>query len=173
MSQQHELTNNLTITKRTIDKEGNEMVSTILGKRVFEYFYKERITVVIYKDKEYSQYGIRNLIRSTKDVNVYNKVNDIHLFNLYFRHLYRIIKYINESKLIETKDKYEYAAIVRAQLSEYELLMLFYNALNVKDNGIYKFKSLIETYALFNNLRIEELARHEDVDLYSETAYRL
>lgn len=50
--------------------------------------------------------------------------------------------------------------------------MLFYNALNVGENGVYKFKELIEKYALFNNLCTEELAREEDYNIYKKGAYQ-
>ena len=62
--------------------------------------------------------------------------------------------------------------IVRAQLSDYELLLLFYNALTIDDNGAFKFKHLIEKYAIFNNIRESMLARqHEDYILYHGGAY--
>lgn len=60
--------------------------------------------------------------------------------------------------------KYEYTSIVRATLSQYELIILFYNCLST--NGNRKFKPLIEKYAIFNNLRVELLATTEEQDLY-------
>ena len=57
--------------------------------------------------------------------------------------------------------KYEYTSIVRATLSQYELVMLFYNGFYHK-----KFKTLAEKYALMNNLRIGLLASDEDINLY-------
>lgn len=81
----------------------------------------------------------------------------------YFRHLYRIFKYIDDSddRVINKEKKYEYASIVRATLSQYELVMLFYNGFYHK-----KFKTLAEKYALMNNLRIGLLASGEDINLY-------
>ena len=83
-----------------------------------------------------------------------------------------MLKYIDVSPLIDDTERYDYACIVRAQLSDYELLMLFYNALNVDDNGELKFKQLIEKYAVFNNIREDMLARkHKDYKLYHGGAY--
>lgn len=81
----------------------------------------------------------------------------------YFRHLYRIIKYIDkaDSFLISDDKKYEYTSIVRATLSQYELLLLFYNGFSHP-----KFKVLIEKYALVNNIRLELMANEEDIVLY-------
>lgn len=162
LSQQQVITNNLNIRRK------NE----ITGRNVFRYFYKEESFSAKKRYAYFTTMGIVGLIRNSNNIHSYSSASGIELFDHYFRHLYRIFKYINDSKLIEVDDKYEYAAIVRAQLSEYELLMLFYNALNIKDDGIYKFKSLIESYALFNNIRTDELARPGDVELYEETAYR-
>lgn len=39
--------------------------------------------------------------------------------------------------------------------------------------GAFKFQSLIEKYALFNNIRKEELARKGDEYLYNTTAYNI
>ena len=82
----------------------------------------------------------------------------------YFRMLYRIIKYVDESPIINNKQKYDYICILRATLSWYELLVLFYNG--ISKNGKNRFKPLIEKYALFNNLQTEELATEEDRQLY-------
>lgn len=81
----------------------------------------------------------------------------------YFRHLYRIFKFIDESddRIIDKVKKYKYTSIVRATLSQYELVMLFYNGFYHK-----KFKTLAEKYALMNNLRIGLLASDEDINLY-------
>ena len=91
------------------------------------------------------------------------------LFNHYFRHLYRIYKYIDNTDLIANGERYDYACIVRSQLSDYELAMLFYNCLT--ENGCEKFKPLIEKYAIFNNLRPELLANPNDKSLYAASAY--
>jgi len=49
----------------------------------------------------------------------------------YYRHLFQILKLIaNNNSLIE-KEKYEFAKIVRAQLSDYEQILLYYNSLSV------------------------------------------
>ena len=89
----------------------------------------------------------------------------------YFRNLYRIIKFVDESPLLlDIHERYQYTSIVRGQLSRYELLWLFYNGLSVYGND--KFKPLIEKYALLKNIRVELLVRVEDKDLYASSAYR-
>ncbi len=48
----------------------------------------------------------------------------------YFRHLYQIIKLVSNENLLDEKEKYEYIKIVRAQLSDYEQILLYYNSLS-------------------------------------------
>ncbi|HWY11802.1 MAG TPA: putative phage abortive infection protein, partial [Bacteroidia bacterium] len=65
----------------------------------------------------------------------------------YFRTLYHLIKFIDNSDI---QNKKQYTSIVRAQLSSYEQVLLFYNCLH--ENGIEKFKPLIERYSIFKNI---------------------
>lgn len=72
-------------------------------------------------------------------------------FDHYFRHLYTIIKFIDKSDFLKFEEKYKYTTMVRATLSRYELIWLYYNCLS--DVGRQKFKKLIETYSLLKNMR--------------------
>lgn len=85
----------------------------------------------------------------------------------YFRNLYRIIKFVDTSNM---DDKYAYTSIIRSQLSDYELLWIFYNCVSI--NGKDKFKPLIEKYTLFKNLPTDKLANESHkCFLYKESAY--
>lgn len=53
----------------------------------------------------------------------------------------------------------DYAPVFRAQLSCYELVLLFINGIEMDNN---KFKKLIEKYCLFNNLLAEMLPNTEN-----------
>lgn len=95
-------------------------------------------------------------------------------FGHYFRNLYRIIKFIDESQFVteETdnfKTQYKYTSMVRAQLSDYELLWLFYNCLS--SNGREKFKPYIEKFALFKNLPKEKVHSQDLITEYAKSAY--
>jgi uncharacterized membrane protein len=63
----------------------------------------------------------------------------------YYRYLYNIIRFINESDVNKTR----YIRILRAQLSDFELLVLFYNGLFPLAA---KFKEYVEFFTLFDNL---------------------
>ena len=84
----------------------------------------------------------------------------------YFRNLYHIIKLVKYSDIV---DKLKYTNLVRAQLSSYELLLLFYNCLST--NGKEKFKPLIEEFHLLKNMPKKELIYPQDIEQYSNSAY--
>ena len=60
----------------------------------------------------------------------YEKSDIPPIFDHYFRHLYRILKYIDQSQDLDGwAAKYKYIGIVRGQLSRYELVWLYFNSL--------------------------------------------
>jgi len=85
----------------------------------------------------------------------------------YFRTLYNIVKFVDDQCPMEERKKY-YTNLLRAQLSTYEHLLLFYNSLSV--DGI-KFKDFIEKYHMLDNISKTNLLDSEHEKLYSETAY--
>jgi hypothetical protein len=86
----------------------------------------------------------------------------------YFRNLYQIIKFVDSSTLAET-DKYRYIKLIRAQLSSYELVLLFYNCLSKV--GFHSLKPLVERYALFKNIDEDLLFDAVHKRKYSVTAF--
>jgi uncharacterized membrane protein len=89
-----------------------------------------------------------------------------HELGHYFRNIYRILKFIDESDVADKKD---YSGILRAQLSNHELALLFYNGLTRHGE---KLKPLAIKYALFENLEFGLLAsRAADLRLYDMEAF--
>ncbi|WP_462394110.1 putative phage abortive infection protein [Alistipes indistinctus] len=90
----------------------------------------------------------------------YNNAKESLVFDHYFRHLYRILKHIDNAEFLDKKDditeRYKYAANLRATLSPYELIMLFYNGLSERGE---KLKPLLERYAMLKNIRKDLLPR--------------
>ena len=135
------------------------------GREVFEGMYKRAI--IDYNGRRYAD-GVCNILRSYGHL-AYSNIKATTRFDHCFRHLYRIYRYVDTSDLITEDERYDYACIIRSQLSDYELVMLFYNCLTT--NGREKFKPLIEKYTIFNNLRTELLANSQDVNAYSAVAF--
>ncbi|MDK9722857.1 MAG: putative phage abortive infection protein [Rhodospirillales bacterium] len=86
----------------------------------------------------------------------------------YYRYLYRLIRYVEEFN----GDKHFYMKIVRAQLSDHELSLLFYNCLS--EHGT-KMRKLVETYALPKHMQDEALfldkERHKNDAFISLSAF--
>ena len=85
----------------------------------------------------------------------------------YFRTLYNLIRFVDE-KFIDNP-RY-YTNLIRAQLSTYEHLMLFYNG--ISQYGEKKFKPLIEKYSLLNNMPQDLLIDKKHSEFYIDSAYK-
>lgn len=154
-----------TVLSSTGDKKDEKESEYVTGREVFKYLYEERsISIVSAIDKE----GIKGFEKQMFGI-----------LDNYFRYLYRILKYIDDSKLISPSSKYQYAGILRAHLSYMELLLIYYNGLS--EFGREKMKPLIERYHLLKNIREEKLhgltknakIKFMDTkDLYDESAWK-
>jgi len=83
----------------------------------------------------------------------------------YYRILYNIIKFIDNAPI---ENKRLYTNIVRAQLSDDEVYVLFYNCLNPVGR---KFKLLVEEYSLLKMTDHDKLLDKKDMELYDKKAF--
>ena len=151
---QQQITDNLTasfvddlkISGVSLDLESKDIVE-IRGREVF---YKSFETAKHRSTSGKWYKGMRNLMWA-QGFREYEESYTPSYFDHYFRHLYRIFKFVAESPLIRDDQRYGYASLVRAQLSRYELIWLYYNGLSCY--GRDKFKPLIETFAILKNIR--------------------
>jgi hypothetical protein len=88
-----------------------------------------------------------------------------HELGHYFRYLYNIFKYIDTS---EIDNKRFYSNLARAQMSDIEVVLLFYNSLSERGE---RFQQYIVKYGLFKFLNSAHLINFEDLDLYEDPAY--
>jgi len=142
---------------------------TFKGRHCFFQFHKYLIGKVGYlEDKTLKRYVLKP-VDLEFITQLYEKFYEKERSNLshYFRTLYQIIKLVDTS---EIENKYQYTSIVRAQLSSYEQILLFYNCLH--ENGNKSFKPLIEKYALFKNIDPELLINFEHGYYYEDGAYK-
>ena len=115
--------------------------TTHSGRDCFEYFYNGLRNKVYGISDEFKRFDdIKNatIEQTIKAYNVFYYYNKSDLSH-YFRTLYHIIKFINQSDI---NNKKQYISVTRAQLSSYEQVLLFYNCIHY--NGEEKFKPLIE-----------------------------
>lgn len=99
----------------------------------------------------------RKLQKVTNASNIDDKVRQAYedfykdyqpLIGHYFRNLYHLINLVDKAEMLPNKRVY--TNLIRAQLSSYELVLLFYNCLS--KHGVETLKPLAERYALFKDL---------------------
>lgn len=149
------------------EEKDEDVNITLTGRDVFEHLYKKL-------HKDLNTPDIETIVMS------YDKHYELTQadFGHYFRNLYRIVKLVNNtnfsfeyskgSKEEEYKIKYQYTSILRAQLSDFELLWLFYNCLSY--NG-QQFKTLVEKYTLLKNIPFKHLASLDHKKFFEPTAF--
>jgi hypothetical protein len=82
----------------------------------------------------------------------------------YFRVLYNIFRYIDQSDFSNDI----YAKILRAQLSNQELLIIFYNCATERGKA---FAALAERFELYDNMDTERLLRPEHIELATKKSF--
>lgn len=171
LSLQQQITNELKSPDIDIDEK---------GRALFEYLYKDysiqNVEIVFpYLDYKGTVYGDNSLISILyrDGLGEYRESNLPSVFDHYFRHLYRIIKFIDNPKhdFLTFEERYSYAGNLRGTLSKYELVWLYYNC--IAGPGFEKFKPLVEKYALLKNIREELLGISNEFRFYAgTTTYR-
>lgn len=134
-----------------------------IGRRVVKEGYIDDVTGYPVETEFENDISIENAESSYREF--YDKFPDI---GLYFRILYRLVKLINGSSLTDS-EKYTYTSIVRAQMSDYELLWLFYNC--TVGYGKEKFKPLVEKWVLLQNMREDKLADESHYEWLNISAF--
>jgi hypothetical protein len=146
-----------------IDRRFSPSQETKRGRDCFAGFYVEfRDHYLQYKEHQ-KFWDERKLINAAYITIFKSYQSDI---GHYFRTLYNIVKFIKTSS-VSTKKLY--TNLVRAQLSSYELLLLFYNCLSEKGNE--KFKPLIEEFEMLENMPKDEILNMDHLKLYKENAF--
>lgn len=119
----------------------NETQRKLLTHRLsYGYFFYSVQKYYITKDRNNIIYAINLFVNQTIESNRLNVSEDpdlsvnIHynaLLGHYFRHLYQMIKLVANEKILDEDEKYEFTKIVRAQLSDNEQILLYYNSLSI------------------------------------------
>lgn len=151
------------------DKTSKSILNSkeIKGRAVFEYIYQQRKLEGKLLRDAIADSGLTPYEIALKGI-----------LDHYFRYLYRILKFIDETDLIDEQQKYRYASMFRAQLSEFELVLVYYNGLS--SMGKKKLKPLLEKFSILKNIRQEDLATVKDreendlilfIEDYAQTAF--
>jgi hypothetical protein len=84
----------------------------------------------------------------------------------YFRHLFLIVKFVAYNDAIpDYKNKMKYLKILRAQLSNHEQIMLFYNWLSLEYGGSWENEEnrFFTGYKIIHNLWVGELFQNQEI----------
>lgn len=126
------------------------------GRNFFRYTFVECVHHIKGANNDAVEvYGLSSVMYE-RGFSQYDKYYTATYFDHYFRHFYRILKFIKQNDgLLTYEEQYQYASMLRATLSRYELVWLYYNGLS--ENGCMKLKPLMERYSILKNLRVEFL----------------
>ena len=138
---------------------GRPSGSDTKGRDCFKQFFEN------FRDQYYGQIGQdeRERLQMAYDLFWEHRQQDL---AHYYRYLYNVLRFVYESKGIE--DKMPYVKLLRAQLSDYELVLLFYTALN--KHGI-NYWIYIHEYQLLDNLLPSLLIEPGHKSLYSPKSF--
>jgi len=141
-----------------------------------DYYFKETMVVSIRNDltepvTDAKKQKIKNVIN--KAYIEFDKDYQPHL-GFYFRNMYYIITLIDRDKILNDPEKNFYIKMLRAHLSTFEILLLFYVSLS--ERGNLKAKPLLEKYHLLKHVETfkDKLLDRENCDhmyLYNPAAY--
>lgn len=164
-NQQREKNKNLTAIINHQDR------TYVKGREVFKFLYDEYLEPNSKNNNKYMTPDMTKgiaLVIINEGIKGYESSDLPSTLDHYFRHLYRIMKFVNDypNKTLNILEKYKYTSILRGTLSKYELLWLYYNCLS--SYGTEKFKQLIEQYGLLKNIRDELLVESADYKNYIE-----
>lgn len=134
LEQQNNITSSLIVTHPS-EKQ---------GRGCFEIFHGALLTVFNTLNHEQPELSAHDKIRQAFSTFYIPREP---LLGHYYRSLFYLIRFIHES---DVEDKRLYTNLVRAQLSAYELALLFYDCLS--DSGENHFKHLVEEYSLLKGV---------------------
>ncbi|WPN77133.1 putative phage abortive infection protein [Pseudomonas germanica] len=147
--------NRLSLQQNVVDRL--DLVSSSTGdttatgrdciKKIFRYMKRSYIR---------TRPGLSHERRLERSYNIVWRVYQSDL-SIYFRSLYSLLKFVSSSGGAE---KAEYGVVVRSLLSDYELVIIFYNCLHPRGENFRKFA---EEFALFDNLDLGLLIDESDV----------
>lgn len=111
---------------------------------------------------DHEVYGLREVIKYRGLLHIEDYLT-LTMFDHYFRYLYTILKFITQNDWLGKEKQYQYSTFVRATLSRFELVMLYYN-------GFFhpKMKKMLERYCLLNNIRTYFLPVSKEFENYLE-----
>lgn len=137
----------------------NDKVTTSFGKRLTSIFDGDSISTDDKKIFKMCHNVLRDSARES--------------FDKYFKHLYRLAKYTYDHAPLGKRK--EYAGIIRAQLSSFEQIIIYYHCLQDDDIHLHrncsKFQHLVEQLCLMHNINTKYIFDDGAAGKYSPEAF--
>jgi hypothetical protein len=143
-------------------KRNDSSTIVAVGRGCFKRIYLN------FKNKVKNKHLREVSIEETLDT--YHKIQDYYKSDLhhYYRFLYHILKFVKNYEMDES-EKFKYTSILRASLSAYELILIFYNCLH--EHGETHFKPLVVEYSMLKNLDFALLIDPSHKQMYHDLAF--
>lgn len=164
-----------TFIKKLVEKEKNEILAKIKNSHYSNFRKKNNNYLEILENEKRNFYKEVNTIieprifgqdewdERKKEVYSYFYFKYEYLIGNYFRNIYHIVRFINDTLFITEDEKKHYISILKAQLSSPEILMIFYNMNYLKIGEKLK-EQLKDTQFFDNHINNLELIWKEDYD---------
>lgn len=129
---------------------------TVKGRDIFRFAFEQLNHYYNARDGERrTTAGMKGILQNL-GLSYYRDYTTPSYFDHYFRHLYRILKFIISNNDLTFEERYKYVGDVRGTLSRYELVWIYYNLLS--SDKFKPFKTIAEDYSLLKNLSEDFLA---------------
>lgn len=137
-------------------KKGNNKILANFLSVGFLYYGTDKF--YLSSNKNEPLHAISELVKKDMPNNVFEPMDNV--LGHYYRQMYHTVKYVVDTKWLKEYERYNYIKLLRSQLSDYEQMMLFYNAMSVNGNAWMKSKSykkikdmnLISRFLLIKNI---------------------
>ncbi len=156
-----ELVKSITVNEQGTEYKGRAALRKIWEKNLCEDVFLDQINAVISSEDYYTlSIEEKATVSSEGKTHIFSWATaaweiayseNRHQFATLLRTLYRLIKWVDEQpeEALSTERKWHYISIIRAQLSEYELIMMLFNG--HVERG-FRMNKYVNRYALFDNL---------------------
>lgn len=147
----NKLVSSLELTQNAVDR-GDRYIEVLTGKKVFKPLVDSLFQDIIdgtpaHQEREL----VPNLLHLISIYENFNDVNDEQI-RYYFLNLYQLLRYVDQ-ETPKSVDSKQYTNIIRAQLSKYELILLFHNAIGISRLSNTDYLELVEKYELLEHLQ--------------------
>lgn len=168
LSLHNEIVSSISISSAEFRKYSHNGDKTAKGRYCFHFYYERfgkivrdnfDLTGVAASDKE----GLEDVLKESYR-HLFQKFQED--LGHYFRNLFNLLTFVHKSKL---HNKKFYINLIRSQLSNYELLLLFYHSLS--DYGV-RLKPLLEKYSFFWQFPESELLDKRHMDIFNPQAFK-